>query len=131
MITAEFVVDSDVKNQVAATAEVDVLEHQVPPPHLVALLRGGDVAPLRGDPGLPGDSLINIEDDLMGCLQLPVCFLQAWTWSPHSSVTWRPQAQTRFSRASFSSAGTGTPRNWQNQASHSEIVTGAWVRHGM
>ena len=39
MISAEFVVDCDVDDQVAAATEVDVLEHQVAPPHLaVALL---------------------------------------------------------------------------------------------
>jgi len=39
MIAAEFMVDCDVGNQVAVAAEVDVLEHQVFPPHLaVALL---------------------------------------------------------------------------------------------
>ena len=35
VIAAEFVVDSDVKDQVTAIAEVDILEHRVPPPHLV------------------------------------------------------------------------------------------------
>jgi len=34
MIAAEFVVDCDVDNQVAVTAEFPVLEHQVSPPHL-------------------------------------------------------------------------------------------------
>jgi len=44
---AEFVVDCDVDNQVAATAEVDVLEHQISPPHFVVeLLHGGDDAQL-------------------------------------------------------------------------------------
>jgi hypothetical protein len=50
---------------VSVTAEVDVLEHQVSPPHLVvALLDGGDVAPLRGDPGLSADGLNGIDDGL-------------------------------------------------------------------
>ena len=49
------------------TSEVDVLEHQVLPTHLVvALLDGGDVAPLRGDPSLPADGLHGIDDGLMG-----------------------------------------------------------------
>ena len=41
VIAAEFVVDSlvlDVKDQVAAAAELDVLEHQVPPPYLVVAI---------------------------------------------------------------------------------------------
>ena len=67
MISAEFVVDCDVDDQVAAATEVDVLEHQVAPPHLaVALLDGGDVAPLRGDPSLPADFLNGVEDGLVG-----------------------------------------------------------------
>ena len=49
VIAAEFVVDCDVDNQVAVTAEVDVLEHQVTPPHLVvALLDGRDAARISG-----------------------------------------------------------------------------------
>ena len=45
-----------------------VLEHQVSPPHLVvALLDGGDVAPLHGDPSLPADGLNGVEDGLVGC----------------------------------------------------------------
>ena len=68
MISTEFMVDCDVENQVAMAAEVDVLEHQVAPPHLtVALLDGGDVAPLRGDPSLPADFLNGVEDGLVGC----------------------------------------------------------------
>ena len=67
MISAEFVVDCDVDDQVAAAAEVDVLEHQVAPPHLAVALRdGGDVAPLRGDPSLPADFLYGVEDGLVG-----------------------------------------------------------------
>ena len=47
VITTEFVVDGNVENQVAVTAKVDVFEHQVPPPPLVAALQhGGDVAPI-------------------------------------------------------------------------------------
>jgi len=47
MISTEFVVHCNVENQVAVAAEVDVLDHQVAPPHLaVGLLDGGDVAPL-------------------------------------------------------------------------------------
>jgi len=130
MIAAEFVVDCDVENQVAAAAEVDVLDHQVAPTHLaVALLDGGDVAPLRGDPSIPADFLNGVEDVSWAALRLPVCFLQAWTWSPNASMMCRPQAQMRFSRQSFSSAGMGSPRNWQNHAAHSSFLTGAWVRH--
>jgi len=67
VIAAEFMVDCDVENQVAVTAEVDVLEHHISPPHLVvALLDGGDVAPLR-DPSLPADGLNGVEDGLVGC----------------------------------------------------------------
>ena len=38
VVTTEFVVDSNVENQVAVTAKVDVFEDQVPPPPLVAAL---------------------------------------------------------------------------------------------
>ena len=38
VVTTEFVVDSNVENQVAVTAKVDVFEHQVPSPPLVAAL---------------------------------------------------------------------------------------------
>jgi len=43
MISTELVVNCDIEDQVAVAVEVDVLEHQVSPPHLaVALLDGGD-----------------------------------------------------------------------------------------
>ena len=38
VVTTEFVVDSNVENQVAVTAKVDVFEHQVPPPPLLVAL---------------------------------------------------------------------------------------------
>jgi len=88
VIAAEFVVDCDVDNQVAVTAEVDVLEHKVSPPQLVvALLDAGDVAPLRSDPSLAADGLNGVEDGLVGCFGLLVCFLQARTWSRLFSFT--------------------------------------------
>jgi len=124
MIAAEFLVDCDVKNQVAVTAEVDVLEHQVPPPHLVvALLDRGDVAPLRAEPCVPADGFNSIEDGLVGCIATAGVLL-ADVDVVASSMTWRPLAQTCFSRTSFSRAVTGTPRNWcqQKQASHSRHV---------
>ena len=62
VIATEFVVDGNVENQVAVSAKVDVFEHQVPPPPLVvALLHGGDVAPLGGDPGFD-----RVQDGLVG-----------------------------------------------------------------
>jgi hypothetical protein len=77
VIAAEFVIDCDV----AVTAEVDVLdsvlEHQVSPPHLVgALLDGGDVAPLHGDPGLPAASMASMMVS-WPALRLPVTALCA------------------------------------------------------
>jgi hypothetical protein len=45
-----------------------VLEYHVSRPHLVvALLDGGDVASLRGDPSLPADGFDGIDDGLVGC----------------------------------------------------------------
>ena len=38
VVTTEFVLDGNVENQVAVTAKVDVFEHQVPSPPLVAAL---------------------------------------------------------------------------------------------
>jgi hypothetical protein len=90
-----------------------VLEHQVAPPHLaVALLDGGDVAPLRGDPSLPADGLDGVEYGLVGCFAAARVLLAGMDVprSPNASIMCSPMKRL-------------------NHAFHSSFLTGAWVRH--
>jgi len=73
--------------------QVDALEHQVALSILpVPFLDGRDVA----------SRMVS-----WAAVVLPVCFLHEWMWSPYSSMTWRPQAQTRRSLTICASAGSG------------------------
>ena len=94
----------------------------------MALLHGGDVAPLGGDPGLPADGLNRVEDGLVGGFSAAGVLLASMDVVADEVAA---TGANTFDACNFSSAGIGSPRNWQNHASHSSFLTGSWARQDM